>query len=156
MEHEDVRLLDQLRTLHVVPAEHLDGIGGRRQIGDGQRLEPEVPRELLVAASCSVEPIDEGGCERTPAGSLLAAYEACGMDEVPPGHRVRECVVIDVLVVLVGTDDALDVAATVCVDADPRGPVARGVADQVVAGREHLAGCRSSSDTAPSPTRHRR
>ena len=38
VEHEDVRLLDELRSLHVFPAEHLDRIGAVRKVGDGQRL----------------------------------------------------------------------------------------------------------------------
>ena len=46
------------------------------------------------------------------------------MLEVPPRHRVREGVVIDVLVILVRPDDAVDVSVTVAIDTDPRGPVA--------------------------------
>ena len=140
MDHEDVRLLDELRPLYALPAEHLDGIGTVRKVGDGQPLEGGVAGELLVAAAGRVIPVREGAGERAPAAGLLVAglLEGGGVEQVPARHRVRERVVVDVFVVFVGPDDPVDVRRSVGVDADARRPVARRLAHELTAGGEHL------------------
>ena len=158
VKHEHVRLLNQLRALHVVPAEQRDGLGTLREVGDGQRLEGEVAGELLVAMVARVVAVDECRCEPPPAGRFGVArlLEGGGVEQVPARHGVRERVVVDVLVVLVGADHPVDMRGPLGVDAYPRRPIACRLTQQLAAGGEHLAVATPGLGSAPSPRRRRR
>ena len=113
----------------------------RRDLLDDERLEPEEARELLVEAGLGVVAVDERVGEREPARALgvvdagvVGHCGGCGPAEVPAGHDVRERVVVDRLVVLVRADHAVDVAPSVGIEPDPRGPVARRLHEEVEPG----------------------
>ena len=102
-----------------------------RDVGDDERLEPEEAGELLVQPAHRVVAVDErvGDCE--PRRALLGILDELGAaPQVPARHDVRERVVVDGLVVLVRADDAVEMRAPVD-DANARGPVARGLDEQL-------------------------
>ena len=122
VEHQHVGLLHDLRAPHPVATEQQVGRdrAARRDVADEQRFEVEEARELLVDAGRRVEAVDERVGELAPAsrsrrldGAVVhAARPRRGAAQVPARHHVRERVVVDRLVVLVGTDHAVDVRTT--------------------------------------------
>ena len=84
--------------------------------------------------------------------------ERGGPAQVPARHHVGERVVVDRLVVLVRADHAVDVRAPVRVDADARGPVARGLDEQLAARRPSANAVVAGpvEVAATPPTRRRR
>src|SRR5579862_7191283 len=146
VEHEHIRLLENLRA--GCPLRTEQHVGGdrspRRDLFDHQRLEGEEAGELLIDAACLVVAVDERLGDRQPARTLplIATVERGGTTQVPACEDVREGVVIDRLVVLVGSDHAVDVGLSVGADADARGPIAGGFRKELPrrAGREFLIG----------------
>ena len=132
MEHQDIGLLDQLRPAHPLGTEQ--DIGGDRGLGhllDQQRLQRPVAGELLVEPVIGVPAVDQAGGDPPPVRGVRHQAELVGevgtAAQVPAGHHVGEGVVVDVLVVLVGTDHAADVSPSIRFDRHPAGPVAGGV-----------------------------
>ena len=118
VEHQHVGLLDDLRARDALASEQQ--VGGdrpaRRDLGDHERLELEEARELLVQPVRAVVAVDERVGQRAPAdrslGSVVRRRRArAARAQVPARHHVRERVVVDRLVVLVGPDHAVDVRA---------------------------------------------
>lgn len=108
---------------------------GTQRALERQRLKRVVAGELLVPPRGRVEAVDDATGEITPARRLIdrdagALGDVGGRPEVPPRHDVGVGVVVDVRVVLVGTDHAVDVRPTIVVDVAARGPVARGLHEQ--------------------------
>lgn len=140
VEHENIRLLEELGPLQVLQAERLNGIDALRKAGDGERLEAEVAGELLMAAACRIVPVDERRGASAPVACLLGARstDVGGLQQIPARHRIRERVVIDVLVVFVGADDPVEVCCSVGIETYARRPVARRFAQDLAAGTESL------------------
>ena len=61
-----------------------------------------------------------------------------GLQQIPARHRVRERVVIDVLVVFVGTDDPIEVCCSVGIETYARRPVASRFAEELAASTHRL------------------
>ena len=136
VQHQDVGLLDHLGRADAFAAEQeIRCDRGLRVLGDDQRCEGVVAGELLVAAGGGVVPVHELVRDPAPCRDLGRRDAALGLGEfrrpaeVPPRHHVREGVVVDEFVVLVRSDDVVDVAATV-LDANTRRPVPGRVQDQ--------------------------
>ena len=122
MEHQDVRLLDDLRSLYPFGPEQQ--VGGdrpaRRDVLDDQCFEACEPGELLVDPGVGVVAVYQGVGERAPCECFVArdvvgagrgGDRVGGAPQVPARHHVREGVVVDRFVVLVGPDHAVDVCA---------------------------------------------
>ena len=82
---------------------------------------------------------------------LVALGELGGAAEVPPRHHIREGVVVDGLVVLVGPDDPVQVRVPGAVPADPRLPVPGGLDEQVEEVLGVLLGVVDLASTRPHP-----
>ena len=132
VEHQDVGLLDHLGAVGPIRAEQQIGGDGAtgRHLGDDQRLEAVEAGELLVHAGVAVVAVVEPVGQLPPAAPLGrgdavgGSVEELGRpSEVPTGEHVGAGVVVDRLVVLVGADDAVDVAGAVGLDPDPGRPV---------------------------------
>ncbi len=127
VQHQHVGLLHDLRVLHPLPPEQEVG-GDRpagRDVGDAQRFEIEEAGELLVEAGLRVEAVDQRVGERPPGRPLLLVDRAGGFGprgrgaQVPAREHVRERVVVDRLVVLVGADHAVEMGVPVVIEASP-------------------------------------
>ncbi len=127
MDHQGVRLLDHLRATGPLASQQQVGrdraAGG--ELGDHQRLQPTETGELLVDPRVGVVAVDQGVGEPDPAPSLAVVVPPVRADglgrapQVPPRHDVGEGVVVHGLVVLVGSDDPVDVGAAVRFGPDP-------------------------------------
>ena len=147
VDHQDVGLLDHGRWVtRSAPSSTSAAIG------------PRGARSAMTSGSRSKKPANcsyrrwrgrsrRRGRRRARASasrsSMLGSSQGRRPAQVPPRHHVREGVVVDRLVVLVGPDDAVDVARR-AVEADPRSPVPRRLEQQLAAGRGANDGRRSS------------
>ena len=136
MKHQDIGLLDQLRTAHSSGAEQdVGGNRGVRHLVDQQRLQRPVSGELLVEPALGVPPVEQVGGDLAPARGVrheaVLVGEVGTAAQIPAGHHVGEGVVVDVLVVFVGTDHAADVPPSIRFHRHPAGPVAGGFEQEI-------------------------
>lgn len=127
VQHEHVRLLDDLSCLDsLAPKQH---VGRDRAPGclvlDQKRFKAKEALELLVDLCGRGVTVDESIRKIEPSFDLVALHfpvvdcRPSRPPQVPPRHHVCERVVIDLFVILVGPDDAVDVSAPFVVEPDP-------------------------------------
>ena len=117
--------------------------------------------ELLVDPGLGVVAVDEGVGEHPPSIALVDVRAVLGGGgrpaEVPSRHHVGERVVVDRFVILVRSDDPVDVRRAVALDADAGSPVPRRLDEDGGARRPvRTPRRRSSRCSTPPPTRRRR
>ena len=123
MEHQHVGLLQDLGPRDPLAAQH--EVGGDRALGDhladDEGLQAPEAGALLIESRSRVVAVDQPACEVPPAALLVGrrTRKTCGPAEVPAGHHVRECVVIDGTVVLVRPDHPTDVSPAIGLEGDP-------------------------------------
>ena len=141
VQQEDIGLLHDLRLGDALaPEQHVAGHGAHGEVGDPEGLESVEALELLIDPGGRVVAVDDRPSERVPilelggirsfqsgrpggtTGARVSAHGGRGRAQVPTRHDVREGVVVDELVVLVGSDDATEVRAPVRVTLEPRRP----------------------------------
>src|ERR1035437_6797710 len=157
VEHEHVGLFDELGAGHSLGAEKYVG-GDRRWCDPGheERLQFEVAGKLLVKSSLGAPSVDQSVSQCPPgrcSASVAGPEEEFGTaTKVPAGHDVRVCVVVDELVVLVGSHHPVEVTVAIGVGPNAAGPVAGGVDEQLTASsREEVGVARPGSEVRCCP-----
>ncbi len=113
--HQDIGLLHHLCLLDAFSAEEKVRADRTlwRDFLDHEGLELMEPGELFVYVGVRVVPVDQRIGQLEPAMPFVRVVvvrdDARGAAKVPAGHDVRERVVIDRLVILVGSDHPEDV-----------------------------------------------